>query len=80
MKIEIMGPGCPRCHETHKAILNACAELTIPADIEYITDVSQIASRGIMSTPAVLIDGKVVMSGRVPSPKQAKELLLKYKA
>jgi len=80
MKIEIIGPGCPRCQEMHRNILNACAELGLPADIEYITDIAQIAEREIMSTPALLINGEIIMTGRVPSPSQAKEILLKHKS
>jgi small redox-active disulfide protein 2 len=79
MKIEILGPGCPRCQETHRNILNAAAELGIAADIQYITDIAEIAGRGIMQTPVVMINGKVVMAGRVPNPRQAKDLLLEYK-
>lgn len=78
MKIEVIGPGCSRCHETHKVIVNAVAELNLDADIQYITDVMEIAKRGILSTPAVLIDGKLVISGKLPSLGQAKELLKKH--
>jgi small redox-active disulfide protein 2 len=79
MKIEILGPGCPRCHETHRNILNAAAELGLDADIQYITDIAEIAARGIMQTPVVMINGKVVTVGKVPNPRQAKDLLLEYK-
>lgn len=78
MKVEVFGPGCPRCEQTHRAIMNAAAELGIAADIQYVTDVAAIAERGIMLTPAVVVDGELVMKGRVPSPAEAKALLKKY--
>ncbi len=77
MKVEIFGPGCPRCEQTFRNIINAAAELDIPADIQYVTDVAAIADRGIMTTPAVAVDGKVVFQGRIPSPREAKDLLKK---
>jgi len=78
VKIEVFGPGCPRCEQTHRAILNAAAELGVAADIQYVTDVNAMAERGIMLTPAVVVDGELVMKGRVPSPAEAKMLLKKY--
>jgi small redox-active disulfide protein 2 len=78
VKIEVFGPGCPRCEQTHRAIMNAAAELGIAADISYVTDVATMAERGIMITPAVVVDGELVMKGRVPSPAAAKALLKKY--
>lgn len=77
MKVEIFGPGCPRCEQTFRTIMNAAAELDIAADIQHITDLATLAERGIMVTPAVAVDGKVVLQGRVPSPREAKDLLKK---
>jgi small redox-active disulfide protein 2 len=78
VKIEVFGPGCPRCEQTHRAIINAAAELGIAAEIEYVTDVAAMAERGIMFTPAVVVNGEVAIKGRVPSPAEAKALLKKY--
>lgn len=78
MKVEVFGPGCARCEQTFRAVMNAAAELGIAADIQYITDVPTMAERGIMLTPAVVVDGELVMKGRVPSPADAKALLKKY--
>ncbi len=78
MKIEVFGAGCPRCRETHQTLINAAAALNIPADISYITDVAAIAERGIVATPAVVIDGHLVMKGRVPTRREAEDLLRKY--
>ncbi len=78
MKVEVFGPGCPRCEQTFRTIINAAAELEIPADIQYITDVATIADRGMMVTPAVVVDGKLVVQGRIPSRREAKEILRQY--
>jgi hypothetical protein len=58
--------------------LNAAAELGIAADIQYVTDVAAMAERGITLTPAVVVNGELVMTGRVPSPAKAKALLREY--
>jgi len=75
MKIQIAGPGCLRCQTTEKNVINACAELDLAADISHIFDVKDIAKLGIMLTPAVIVDGKVVMSGKVPTVGELKAIL-----
>jgi len=75
MKIQIAGPGCLRCQTTEKNVINACAELDLAADISHIFDVKDIAKLGIMMTPAVIVDGKVVMSGKVPTVGELKAIL-----
>lgn len=75
MKIEIFGPGCPRCHETEKVVINVLAELDIAAEVVKISDISEIVERGIMFTPAVMIDGKKVCEGKTPTAKMVKEWL-----
>ncbi len=75
MKVEVFGPGCPRCEQTFRVIINAAAELELAADIQYVTDVVIMAERGIMITPAVVVDGELVLKGRVPSPAEAKRIL-----
>jgi small redox-active disulfide protein 2 len=78
MKVEIFGPGCPRCEEMFRTIINAAAELEIAADIQHITDAATIAERGIMSTPAVAVNGEVVLQGKTPTRARAKEILRQY--
>mgnify|MGYP000443600697 FL=1 len=75
MKIQIAGPGCPRCQATEKNVINACAELNLAADISHIYDVKEFAALGVRMTPAVLVDGKIVVSGRVPTVAELKQLL-----
>lgn len=52
--------------------------LGIAAEIDYTTDVNAIAQRGMLRTPAVIVDGEVVIQGHIPSPREAKDLLTKY--
>ena len=75
MKIQIVGPGCPRCQATEKNVFNACAELDLAADIEKVRNISEFAKLGVVMTPAVVVDGKVVVSGKVPTVTELKQLL-----
>ncbi|MBO8160749.1 MAG: TM0996/MTH895 family glutaredoxin-like protein [Thermosipho sp. (in: Bacteria)] len=78
-KIEILGSGCPRCKQTEKIIKIAVKELKLEADIVKVQDINEIVARGVISTPAVAINGKVVLSGKIPSLDEAKKLLENYK-
>ena len=75
MKIKILGTGCPKCKALDKATRDAVTELGISAEIEKEEDIMKIMQYGVMHTPALVIDGKVVASGRVPSEKELKGLL-----
>jgi small redox-active disulfide protein 2 len=75
VKIQIVGPGCPRCEATEKNVFNACAELSLAADISHVRDVAQFAALGVVLTPAVLVDGRVIVTGRVPTVAELKSLL-----
>lgn len=75
MKIQVAGPGCARCQQTEKVMINAAQELNINADISHVYDIQDMVKLGVRITPAVLIDGKIVMAGRVPSIKEAKQIL-----
>ena len=70
MKIQIAGPGCPNCQTTERNVVNACAELDLAADISHVTNIADILDLGVMRTPAVVIDGEVVTSGRVPTTSE----------
>ena len=79
MEIKILGPGCPSCKALEKTVFNSLAELDIAADVSKVEDIVKIMGYGIMHTPALVINGKVVMSGRVPSASEVKEVLSKNK-
>ena len=76
MKIEILGPGCPNCQQLEKNVKNVAEEFdSLNVEITKIEDTSEIASRGVMNTPALAVDGEVKISGRVPSEEEIKELM-----
>ena len=73
--IKILGSGCAKCIALEKSTEEALAELNVKENIDHITDFSQIASYGVMSTPALVINGKVVSYGKVLNKDEVKELL-----
>ena len=77
MEIKILGTGCPKCKALEKATINVLAELDIAANVSKVEDIMQIMNYGVISTPALVIDEKVVIKGRVPSENEIKELLFK---
>ncbi len=75
MEIKVLGTGCAKCNSLEEVTKQAVAEKGIEATIEKVDDIMQIMSFGVMTTPALVIDGKVVVKGKVPSVKEIKELL-----
>ena len=75
--VKVLGSGCARCQALEKSAKEALAELGMDTKVDHVTDYAQIASFGVMSTPALVIDGKVVSSGRVLSKERVKSLLQK---
>lgn len=67
MEIKVLGPGCAKCKETEKLVREVVSESGAAATVEKISDFQQIASYGVFSTPAVVIDGEVKVVGKVPS-------------
>lgn len=75
LKIEILGSGCKKCQQLEVNVKAAIAKLGIQADVFHISDVVEIAQRGVMSTPALVVDNQVVSKGKVLSPEQIQSLL-----
>ncbi|MDV2475332.1 thioredoxin family protein [Rhodococcus zopfii] len=75
MHIKILGPGCANCTKLEKQTRKAIDSLGIDADIEKVTDYSQIAAYGIMSTPGLVVDEEVVLAGRVPKAEEIARLI-----
>jgi small redox-active disulfide protein 2 len=75
MDVKILGTGCVNCRNLETLTRSALDRLGLDVEIDKITDPGEIVSWGVMSTPALVIDDEVVLSGRVPSPDQL-ELLL----
>ena len=74
-KIQILGPGCQKCKVLYEHTKTATEQLGLECTIEKVTDIQDIVSFGILSTPALVVDGQVKVSGRVPTASQIKELL-----
>lgn len=75
IQIKVLGPGCPSCDKLEQDLMAVMAELNLPADLDHVRDVKEIACYGVMGNPALVINGKVVAVGRVPSKNQLKEWL-----
>jgi len=75
MIIKVLGPGCTNCINLERVTRQAVDALDLDATIEKITDYPSIVGYGVMSTPALVVDEKLVLSGRVPTTGQVRELL-----
>jgi len=75
MKIEVLGTGCPKCQTTEQNVGKALAELKVQAEVVKVTEIDDILARGVMFTPALVIDGKVVLQGKIPTVDQVKQLV-----
>lgn len=74
-KIQILGTGCPKCRKLAENAEVAAKELCIEYQLEKVTDINEIMKFGVMITPALVVDGKVKIAGKVPSAEQLKEML-----
>jgi small redox-active disulfide protein 2 len=75
MEIKVLGTGCANCKNLEKSVINALAEMNFDANVEKVEDITKIMAYGVMRTPALVINEKVVLSGRVPSVKELKEII-----
>ena len=75
MEIKVLGPGCAKCSKTEKLVREVIEETGVDATVEKVTDMMQIASYGVMMTPALVVDGQTVVSGKVPSVEELKAML-----
>ncbi len=74
--IKVLGTGCPSCVKTEKIIAEVINELSIDAKIQKVTEIMDIMAYDVMRTPAVVIDNKVMIKGKVPSKDEVKALLV----
>jgi small redox-active disulfide protein 2 len=72
MEIKVLGTGCPRCQELEKRVLNALGELGVAASVDKVTDIRKIMEFKVLGTPGLVINGRVVSSGRIPSVGELK--------
>ena len=74
-QIRILGPGCAKCNELYDLTKEAIAALGIDCSIEKVTDITEIMNAGVMMTPALVVDGEVKITGKVPKLDALKKLL-----
>lgn len=77
--IKILGSGCAKCRQLEANTLEALRQLGMDTPVEHVTDFTQIALYGVMTTPALVADGKVISYGKVPTAKEVAELLQKVR-
>jgi small redox-active disulfide protein 2 len=75
MKIQVVGAGCPKCQMVEANVKKACEEMKLPAEISHVYDMKEFPKLGVRITPAVLVNGKVVVSGKVPTVEELKKIL-----
>ncbi|OQA05019.1 MAG: hypothetical protein BWY66_02785 [bacterium ADurb.Bin374] len=79
MKIQILGTGCAKCKKLAENADAAAKELNLAYELVKVTDLNEIMKFGVMMTPALAVDGKVLLTGKVPDPAALKSLLEKAK-
>ncbi len=79
MTIKILGSGCVSCNKVNSMIFDIMQRLDMAADIEQIHDLDEIWRHGVISTPALIINGEIMCSGRMPTPAEIEQWLLKAK-
>lgn len=75
MNIKVLGTGCSNCKALEKTVINAVAEMNVDATVEKVEDIVKIMKYGIMKTPGLVINDRVVLSGRVPTLNEVKDLI-----
>jgi len=75
MKIEILGMGCATCNKLENTVRQAVKETGIDAQVDHVTDIKKIMAYGVMTTPALVIDNKVVAAGKLPSLEDIKKMI-----
>jgi hypothetical protein len=75
LEVKILGPGCPNCEKLEQMIFRVMADSHIAGDVEHVRDLTEIANYGLVPTPALVINGKIKSSGRLPQERQVLQWL-----
>lgn len=75
--VKVLGIGCKNCKALHQNVLDALAQMNLSVEVEYVTDLQKIVEAGVMSMPALMVNGEVVSSGKVLKVEDVKALLVK---
>ncbi len=76
LEIRVLGAGCAQCNKLEQLVMEVLTEIGMPADLEHVTDMREIARYGVMGVPALVIDGRVVSTGKVPPKDRVKSLIV----
>jgi len=75
LRIVVLGPGCSQCNRLEQTVKQSLTEMGLPASVEHVTDIKEMAKYGFVSTPALVINGKVMAMGTVPPVKKIRQWL-----
>ncbi|MCJ7488709.1 MAG: thioredoxin family protein [Thermoplasmata archaeon] len=75
MRIEVFGTGCPKCNMLEANVRKVLEELGVKAEVVKVTSIDEMVERGLMALPALVMDGELVVSGRVPSVAEIRDLV-----
>ncbi len=78
LEIKVLGPGCAQCDRLEMELMEIMIEMNLPADLEHITDIKEIGKYGVMGMPALIVNGKVMCTGKVPTKRKLKEWLSEF--
>ncbi len=74
-QVKVLGPGCPKCQQLLENVVKAGEELRVNFTLEKVTDLKEIVAHGVIKTPGLIVDGKLVSQGKVLSVEELKEIL-----
>jgi small redox-active disulfide protein 2 len=77
VKIKVVGPGCARCKATFDVVKKVVEKEGLDVELEYVTDMNEAIELGVVATPAVWVDGKVVIQGKIPKESEILEIIKK---
>ena len=78
LQIQVLGQGCAQCDRLERDVIEVLSEIHLSADVDHVRDVKKIGTYGVMGTPALVINGKVMAVGKVPSKAQLKKWFSEY--
>jgi small redox-active disulfide protein 2 len=78
MQIKVIGSGCPTCHRLHEMVLSLKKDGKIKAEVEYSQNINELIELGIMGSPALVVDGKVVKVGMVKDEKELLKIIVSH--
>jgi len=73
--IEVLGPGCARCFEAHRVVQHVVDEAKLACKVEKVSSIERMVELGVLTTPALAFDGRVVLSGKIPTAGDVRRLL-----